>query len=156
MELFSRISQIVSGRSGLSGRPVRLTIREQVVATLIVVRHNVNQATIADMFGVPHAMISRVYRRVVPLIEQAYCLSGVALDTAIQGRVVLLVDGTDVPAVNGSVAGRENYFGKRYGQGSKRVDCVRSEWPPALRIRFRPRRSARSSSHNVMWLGAHS
>ncbi|QWL25620.1 transposase family protein [Rathayibacter toxicus] len=99
MELVSRIWQIVSGRSGMSGGPVRLTIREQVVATLIVLRHNVNQATIADMFGVSQPTISRVYRRVVPVIEQACCLSGVALDTAIHGRGVL-VDGTDVPTGN--------------------------------------------------------
>ncbi|PPG21841.1 transposase [Rathayibacter toxicus] len=115
-ELVSRIWQIVSGRSGMSGRPVRLTIREQVVATLIVVRHTVNQATIADMFGVSQPTISRVYRRVVPLIEQACCLSGVALDTAIHGTVVL-VDCTDVPTGNRAVAGRYNYSGKRHRQG---------------------------------------
>ncbi|QWL29263.1 transposase family protein [Rathayibacter toxicus] len=43
---------------------------------MIVVRHNVTQATIADMFGVSQPAISRVYRRVVALIEQACCLSG--------------------------------------------------------------------------------
>ncbi|PPH58574.1 hypothetical protein C5D47_01290 [Rathayibacter toxicus] len=68
------------------------------------------------MFGVSQPTISRVYRRVVPLIEQACWLSGVALDTAIHGRVVL-VDGTDVPTGNRAVAGRDNYSGKRYRQG---------------------------------------
>ncbi|QWL27332.1 hypothetical protein E2R33_00915 [Rathayibacter toxicus] len=50
------------------------------------------------------------------MIEQACCLSGVALDTAIHGRVVL-VDGTDVPTGNRALAGRDNYSGKRRRQG---------------------------------------
>ncbi|PPI47298.1 transposase, partial [Rathayibacter tritici] len=43
-----------------------LNIREQVVMTLIILRQNVNQATIADMFGVSQPTISRAYRRIVP------------------------------------------------------------------------------------------
>ncbi|WP_219814664.1 transposase family protein [Rathayibacter toxicus] len=50
------------------------------------------------------------------MIEQGCCLSGVALDTAIHGRVVL-VDGTDVPTGNRALAGRDNYSGKRHRQG---------------------------------------
>ncbi|PPI47991.1 helix-turn-helix domain-containing protein, partial [Rathayibacter tritici] len=75
-ELICRIWQIVAGRGEISGRPVLLNIREQVVMTLILLRQNVNQATIADMFGVSQPTISRAYRRIVPLIEQACCLSG--------------------------------------------------------------------------------
>ncbi|AND17820.1 transposase family protein [Rathayibacter tritici] len=115
-ELICRIWQIVTGRGEISGRPVLLSIREQVVMTLILLRQNVNQTTIADMFGVSQPTISRAYRRIVPLIEQACCLSGVCLKTAIQGRVVL-VDGTDVPTGNRAVTGRANYSGKRHRQG---------------------------------------
>ncbi|QWL28505.1 hypothetical protein E2R33_07780 [Rathayibacter toxicus] len=58
-----------------------------------------SQASMAGMFSVSHPTISRVYRRIVPLSEQACCLFGVALATAVRGRVVL-AGGTDVPTGN--------------------------------------------------------
>ncbi|NRD10166.1 transposase family protein, partial [Rathayibacter agropyri] len=115
-ELISRIWQIVAGRGEMPGRPALVNIREQVVVTLILLRQNVNQMTLADMFGVSQPTISRVYRRIVPLIEQACCLSGVGVETAVQGRVVL-VDGTDVPTGNRAATGSANYSGKRHRQG---------------------------------------
>ncbi|QWL32981.1 hypothetical protein E2R40_09200 [Rathayibacter toxicus] len=63
------------------------------------VRSNMSQASMAGMFSVSHPTISRVYRRIVPVSEQACCLFGVALATAVRGRVVL-AGGTDVPTGN--------------------------------------------------------
>nr|QFF92380.1 transposase [Rathayibacter sp. FH 236] len=45
-----------------------------------------------DMFAVSPPTICRVYRRIVALIGQACCLSEVAVETALLGRVVLVDD----------------------------------------------------------------
>ncbi|WP_219813114.1 transposase family protein, partial [Rathayibacter rathayi] len=114
-ELVSRIWQIVQSRPASAGRVAILNLREQVVVTVMLVRQNLNQMTVGDLFGVSQPTVSRIYRRIVPLIEQACCLSGVPLEEAAIGRV-LLVDGTDVPTGNRASAG-ENYSGKRHRQG---------------------------------------
>ncbi len=49
-------------------------------------------------------------------MEQTCCLSGLALEVAVRGRVVL-VDRTDVPTGNCAVGGRESYSEKQDGQG---------------------------------------
>ncbi|MWV75991.1 transposase, partial [Rathayibacter rathayi NCPPB 2980 = VKM Ac-1601] len=115
-ELVARIFQILSGRSSLPGHPAVLNLRKQVIVTLLLLRQNLNQAAVADLHGVSQATVSRIYRRIVPLIEQACCFSGISLEEAVQGRVVL-VDGTDVPTRNRAEAGRSNYSGKRHRQG---------------------------------------
>ncbi|WP_258058676.1 transposase family protein [Rathayibacter rathayi] len=86
------------------------------MVTLLLLRQNLNQAAVADLHGVSQATVSRIYRRIVPLIEQACCFSGISLEEAARGRVVL-VDGTDVPTRNRAEAGRSNYSGKRHRQG---------------------------------------
>lgn len=48
------------GKGERSGRPGLLNIRVQVVVTLNLLRQNVNQTTVADMFGVSQPTISRV------------------------------------------------------------------------------------------------
>lgn len=61
------------------------------------------------MFG------SRIYRRVLPLLEQAVCLHVPSVPEVLWGRLVL-VDGTLVPT--GSRTGHEdNYSGKRHRSG---------------------------------------
>lgn len=59
--------------------------------------------------------MSRVYRKILPLIGEALCLHVPDLRETIRGRLVL-VDGTDVPT--GNRAGHEySYFGKRHRAG---------------------------------------
>ncbi|AND17304.1 transposase family protein [Rathayibacter tritici] len=115
-ELVARIFQVLSGRPSLPGRPALLNLREQVILTLLLLRQNLNQAAAADLHGVSQATVSRIYRRIVPLIEQACCFSGISLEEAVRGRVVL-VDGTDVPTGNRAKTGRSTYSGKRHRQG---------------------------------------
>jgi hypothetical protein len=86
-----------------------------VLITLLYVRQNLSQAAVGDLFGISQATVSRVYRGVLPLIEQALCLHIPDVKEAIRGRLVL-VDGTDVPT--GNRAGHEdNYSGKRRRAG---------------------------------------
>ena len=113
-ELVARIWQIARP-DAKRGRPPTLGLYRMVVVTLILVRQNLNQMAVADLFGVSQPTVSRIYRRILPLIGQALCLHVPNLAEAIRGRLVL-VDGTDVPT--GSRAGHEdNFSGKRHRAG---------------------------------------
>lgn len=92
-----------------------LGLYRSVVMTLILVRSNLSQTTVADLFGVSQPTVSRIYRRVLPLLEQAVCLHVPPVPEILRGRLVL-VDGTLVPT--GNRAGHEdNYSGKRHRAG---------------------------------------
>jgi len=113
-ELASRIWQI-GQTSGTRGWPQVVGLYKAVVVTLVLVRQNLNQTTVADLFGISQPTVSRIYRRFLPLIGQAVCLHVPEVVEVLRGRVVLL-DGTDVPT--GNRAGhRENFSGKRHRAG---------------------------------------
>jgi hypothetical protein len=113
-ELVARIWQIIQpGKK--CGRPSSLGLYRQVVVTLILVRQNLNQMAVGDMFGISQPTVSRIYRTILPLIGQALCLHVSDLAEAIRGLLVL-VDGTLVPT--GNRAGHDdNYSGKRHRAG---------------------------------------
>lgn len=112
-ELVARIWQIT--HTGNKGRPSVLGLYRSVILTLILARQNLNQMAVGDMFGISQPTVSRVYRRMLPLIGQALCLHVPDLAEAIRGRLVL-VDGTDIPT--GNRAGHDgNYSGKRRRAG---------------------------------------
>ena len=114
-ELVSRITQVEESRPSGNGRPMMLGLHDQVVMVLMMLRQNPNQMTVADLFGVSQPTVSRIWRRVLPLLEAVTCLHGQALEDAVRGRVVL-VDGTYIPTGNRAATGRENYSGKRHCQ----------------------------------------
>lgn len=70
---------------------------KQVVMVLTLLRQNITQSVAADPYGIIQPSVSRISRRILPILEQVTCLhtSGDLADLA-QDRVVL-VDGTDVP-----------------------------------------------------------
>lgn len=113
-ELVSRIWQIVCCR-GEQLWPSTVGLHRAVVMTLVYVRQNLNQAAVADLFGLSQPTVSRVYRGMLPLIGEALCLHVPDLLEAIRGRLVL-VDGTDVPTGNRAGHG-DNYSGKRHRAG---------------------------------------
>lgn len=84
---------------------------------LTLVRQNMTQYVIGDLYGVSQPTVSRVYRRLLPILEQVTCLHtpGELADLA-TGRIVL-VDGTDVPTRRFAPAFTENYSGKRHRHG---------------------------------------
>lgn len=113
-ELVSRVWQIIGGE-GKQSWPSMMGLYRAVTLTLVYVRQNLNQAAVGDLFGVSQPTVSRIYRRMLPLIGQALCLHIPDLEEAVRGRLVL-VDGTDVPT--GNRAGHEaNYSGKRRRSG---------------------------------------
>lgn len=116
-ELTARIAQILGGRTPRAGRPPTLGLRKQVILTLMLLRQNLNQMTLGDLFGVSQPTVSRIFRRIVPLIEEVTCLHtpGDLVELA-RGRVVL-IDGTDVPTRAFAPAITANYSGKRHRHG---------------------------------------
>lgn len=114
-ELVRRIWQVLGPRP-VSGRPAALGLYRQVLLTLVLLRQNLTQSAAGDLFGVSQATVSRIYRRMLPLLEQVTCLHRPGeLAELTRGRVVL-IDGTDVPTGNRAGA-RHNYSGKRHRQG---------------------------------------
>ncbi|MBP2337824.1 hypothetical protein JOF41_007213 [Saccharothrix coeruleofusca] len=114
-ELVARVHQLVHSRQPPVGRPPLLGLYRQVQLTLVLLRQNLSQTVAADWFGVSQPTVSRVFRRITPLIEQALCLHTPPLPAALTGRVVL-VDGTLIPT--GNRAGhKQNYNGKRHKAG---------------------------------------
>jgi hypothetical protein len=109
-------AQVVGPRPA-TGRPPGLGLFKQVVMVLMLLRQNVTQYVIADMHGISQPTVSRIYRRLLPIIEQVTCLHtpGELVDLA-EGRIVL-VDGTDVPTRRFAPAITENYSGKRHRHG---------------------------------------
>ena len=114
-ELVDRIEEIECGRKSGHGRPVVVDLYGQVVIALVLLRQNLNQMAVADLFGISQPTVSRIYRTILPLLEQVTCLHAPDFTEAVQNRVVL-VDGTDVPTGNRCDV-RENYSGKRHRQG---------------------------------------
>lgn len=113
-DLAGRIWQI-GQTSGTRGWPRSIGLYKAIVVTLILVRQNLNQTAVADLFGISQPTVSRIYRRFLPLIGQALCLHMPDLAEVLRGRVILL-DGTDVPT--GNRAGHdENFSGKRHRAG---------------------------------------
>jgi hypothetical protein len=115
-ELVARVFQVLSGRGGVAGN-WRLGLFRQVELVLFLARQNVSQMVAGDVFGVSQPTVSRIWRRLVPVIGQVLCLSGISLAEAVQGGRLVLVDGTYVPTGNRPGHGREvekaNYSGKR-------------------------------------------
>lgn len=114
-ELVTRVWQMLSCRPARRGRRPAVGLHRSVVLTLVLLRSNLNQATLADLEGVSQPTISRIFRRFAPLIEQALCLHLPPVPDAVAQRVVL-IDGTLVPT--GNRAGQEgNYAGKHRRAG---------------------------------------
>lgn len=67
-ELVARIHQIHpdTGR----GRPPLLGLYRRVLLTLVMLRQNLNQMAVGDWFGVSQPTVSRIYRAMLPLLEQ--------------------------------------------------------------------------------------
>lgn len=110
----ARVWQITSADRSRRGPPL-LGLYRSVVVTLILLRWNLSQATLADLVGVSQSTVSRAFRRFAPLIGQALCLHIPPVPEVVRGRVVV-VDGTLVPT--GNRAGHpHNHSGKRHRAG---------------------------------------
>ncbi|WP_433261485.1 transposase family protein [Actinosynnema sp. CS-041913] len=109
-ELVARIRQILPPERR-RGRPPALGLYRSVVVTLILLRSNLDQATLADLVGVSQPTVSRIHRRLTPLVGQALCLHIPPVPEILRGRAVL-VDGTLIPI--GDRAGRQDHFSGKH------------------------------------------
>ena len=72
-ELVGRIFQVLAGRPGGQGRPMLLGLYRQVQMVQVLARHNLTQMTVADLVGISQPTVSRIWRRLLPLIEEVTC-----------------------------------------------------------------------------------
>lgn len=117
MELQERIAQILDGRprtpETAGGRPVALSLHEQLRLVLEILRFNLRQAYAAAKYGVSQPTVSRIYRRFMPLISQALSFEAPEIHAALAKGESLIVDGTDVPVRKHKPAIRTHYSGKK-------------------------------------------
>lgn len=112
-EIVGRIEEVLTSRH--TGRPPLMSLAEQVEMLLLLLRRNLPQTVVADLYQVSQPTVSRVYRRLMPLFDEVLCLHEPVFVDILANRETL-VDGTDVPT--GNRAGmKENYSGKRHRQG---------------------------------------
>src|ERR1700742_1226992 len=114
-ELVGRVHAMLGEKSGRSGRPPLLDLYRQVVLVLAILRQNLTQTAAGDLFGVSQTTVSRLWRRLRPLLEQATADHRPSVSEVFCRRTVL-IDGTDVPTGN-RTGGGPNYSGKRHRQG---------------------------------------
>jgi hypothetical protein len=114
-ELVGRVHVVLGEKSSRLGRPPVLGLYRQVVLVLAIMRQNITQSTAGDLFGVSQTTVSRVWRRLRPVLELVTAHHRPQVAEAFCKRTVL-VDGTDVPTGN-RAGGKPNYSGKRHRQG---------------------------------------
>ena len=85
-ELVDRIEEIECGRKSGHGRPVVVDLYGQVVIALVLLRQNLNQMAVADLFGISQPTVSRIYRTILPLLEQVSCLHAPDFAEAVHNR----------------------------------------------------------------------
>lgn len=117
MELQNRIQEILDGRhtpsKGPGGRPIILGLHQQLRIVLHLLRHNVRQALIADQYGISQPTVSRIYRKLMPLISIALALEAPDIKDAVARGESLIVDGTDVQVRKHRPAIKTHYSGKK-------------------------------------------
>src|SRR5687768_2419762 len=96
MELVVGVYHRQDYRRTRTGRREILGLYAQVVLTLVLLRHNLPQTLVGDLFSVSQPTVSRIIRRILPLLVEVVSSWGCTLTEVIKDRVVL-VDGTLIP-----------------------------------------------------------
>jgi hypothetical protein len=115
-ELVTRIAQVLTPPKHPAGRPPLLDLHTSVLLTLVLLRQNLAQTVAADLFGVSQPTVSRIFRRIAPLIGQVTCPHTPPLPEALAGRVVL-VDGALIPTDDHASHRKENFNAKHRQAG---------------------------------------
>ncbi|SDN68002.1 DDE superfamily endonuclease [Actinomyces ruminicola] len=105
-ELAERVQQILDGRGTSLGRHL-LGVRRQVELVLMLLCQNISQTLAVDLVGVSQPTVSRIFRRIKPLLTQALAMTGISLEAAITQGHLLLIDGTYTPTGNRPGAGKD-------------------------------------------------
>ncbi len=97
-ELVALVHDRVGSRRPARGRTPALGLARAVQLVLFLARHNGSQAAAAELFAVSQATVSRLWRRLLPVIALAVAELLPRL-VELRGRIVL-VDGTLIPTWN--------------------------------------------------------
>ena len=118
-DLVARIAEVLGSR-GIKLLRHSLGLYRQVEMTLVLLRQNLSQQVVGDLFGISQPSVSQIFRRTVPLLSEVLCFVGISLEEALRQGDLLLVDGTFIPTGNRPASGQgaANYSGKR------RVQCL--------------------------------
>lgn len=148
-EIVGRIEEVLASRR--TGRPPLMGLAEQVEMLLLLLRRNLPQTVVADLYQVSQPTVSRVYRRLMPLFDEVLCLHEPVFVDVLANRETL-VDGTDVPT--GNRAGmKENYSGKRHRQGLNIQVAADLDGTLLASLRPRPRCPPRPQDDQRVRLG---
>ncbi|WP_255574341.1 transposase family protein [Austwickia sp. TVS 96-490-7B] len=72
----------------------RLAIKEQVILTMELLRNNLSQIFLADLLDISQPTTSRIYRRMLLVIDEALTFTGISFEEAASDGRVILIDGT--------------------------------------------------------------
>lgn len=112
-ELYGRVVEVFGSRRVKRGGPHdHLTLEDQLIATLMLLRHNMTEQMVAGIFGVSQATMSRIKDKIEPVIDEVLGLHQRGLEELVGNRPIV-VDGTYVPTGNRTQTGRTNYSRKR-------------------------------------------
>lgn len=114
VEIVDRIRQLLWAGARPAMMPSIVDLESQVEMVLMIARQNLIQTVVADWFEVSQPTVSRVYRSLLPLLDQVLCVHEPDLASVMANREPL-VDGTDI-ATGNRKNGDENYSGKRHRQ----------------------------------------
>jgi len=92
-----------------------LDMSDMLLITLLLLRHNLTEQVVADMWEISQPQVSVIKSTVESLIAMALSFIGITLGEAAATRP-LIIDGTFVPTGNRKATGRTNYSGKRHCQ----------------------------------------
>ncbi len=117
LDLQDRIQQILEQRprsaAEAGGRPVVLGLHDQLILVLETLRFNLRQAYVATKYDISQPTVSRIYRKLMPLISQALAVEAPDIHAALNKGESLIVDGTDVPVRKHKPAIKSHYSGKK-------------------------------------------
>ncbi|MDR0959268.1 MAG: transposase [Propionibacteriaceae bacterium] len=115
LDLTSLMRPFIPVKQKWNGRRMKLTIHNQIVATLAYLRNNTTQDELAERFDVSQPTISRIITRLTSVIERALA-DWVPTGDDLDPRNSYIVDGTLVPAWSWSDY-PEDYSGKHHTTG---------------------------------------
>ena len=115
IELCSRIHDVLAGR-GIDLKGHRMGLYRQVEITLVLLRQNMSQTVVADLFGISQPSVSRIWRRMLGLMDAVTMFTGISLEQSLAQGHLVLVDGTYIPTGNRPATGQDkaNYSGKHH------------------------------------------
>ena len=125
-ELVMRIGDVLTGR-GVCLTGHKMGLFKQVEITLVLLRQNMSQTVVADLYKISQPSVSRIYHRILELLDTVAVFTGISLDQSLDQGHLVLIDGTFVPTGNRPANGqaKANYSGKHHLQClSVQVACT--------------------------------